>query len=196
LATEPKERAVRLERDTEQTYVGLAYLLPGVSSSHFALASLLENLLGKGPGSRLWPLRSEKKLAYNVNCRATLMNSGGIFEAYLETDDVKVQTAKAALQETISDLCRDGIDGEELAFAKTATVADFIRDNETKSGRVATLAFLESAGLGIAYFREFAAEIEALTLDGVNSFIKNVLAPEKAVEIVIGSMPGKESERS
>ncbi|MGB7296046.1 MAG: pitrilysin family protein [Candidatus Aminicenantales bacterium] len=189
---DPEKRAVHLERDTKQTYVGLAYLLPGVSPRNFALASLLENLLGKGPGSKLWPLRSEKKLAYNVNCRATLMNSGGILEAYLETDNVKMITAKAALQEQILGLCRDGISEEDLEFAKTAALADFVRDNETKTGKVTTLAFFESAGLGFDYFRAFPSEIEALTLEGVNTSIKHILAPEKAVEVVIGPIPVKE----
>lgn len=191
-ASEPKERAVHFERDTKQTYVGLGYPLPGISPRNFALASLLENLLGKGPGSKLWPLRSEKKLAYNVNCRATQMKWGGILEAYLETDNAKMRTAKEALQETISGLCRDGVSEEDLEIAKTAAVAGFVRDNETKTGKVATLAFFESAGLGFDYFNAFPSEIEALTLEGLNTFIKNILAPEKAVEIVIGSKPGRE----
>ena len=80
---EPKQRTVSIERDTRQTYVALAYSLPEISPRTFALASVLESLLGKGPGSKLWPLRCEKKLAYNVNCRAALMKPAGILEAYL-----------------------------------------------------------------------------------------------------------------
>ncbi|MFZ2053154.1 MAG: pitrilysin family protein [Candidatus Aminicenantales bacterium] len=191
-ASDPEDRIIQIERDTKQTYIGLAYRLPEVSPRNFALATLLENLLGKGPGSRLWPLRTEKKLAYNVNCRATQMQSGGVIEAYLETDHSKMETAKAVLWQTILDLYQNGISGEELAFTKTAAAADFIRENETKSGKVATLAFFESVGLGLSFFSGLSAEIEALSLDHVNAYIQSILAPEKALEVVIGSKPGKE----
>ncbi|MDH4272472.1 MAG: insulinase family protein, partial [Candidatus Aminicenantes bacterium] len=155
-------------------------------------ASILENLLGKGPGSRLWPLRTEKKLAYNVSCRATQMQSGGVIEAYLETDNPKKENAKAVLWQTILDVHQNGISEEELAFTKTAAAADFIRENETKIGKVATLAYFESVGLGLSYFSGLSAEIEALTLDEVNSYIRSILAPEKAFEVVIGSESVKE----
>jgi len=191
-ASPPKERAVRIDRETKQSYVGLAYPLPGVSPRNFALASILENLLGKGPGSRLWPLRTEKKLAYNVSCRATQMQSGGVIEAYLETDNPKKENAKAVLWQTILDVHQNGISEEELAFTKTAAAADFIRENETKIGKVATLAYFESVGLGLSYFSGLSAEIEALTLDEVNSYIRSILAPEKAFEVVIGSESVKE----
>jgi len=191
-ASPPKERDVHIDRETKQSYVGLAYPLPGVSPRNFALASILENLLGKGPGSRLWPLRTEKKLAYNVNCRATQMQSGGVIEAYLETDNPKKENAKAVLRQTILDVHQNGISEEELTFTKTAAAADFIRENETKNGKVATLAYFESVGLGHGYFSELSSEIESLTLDEVNSYIRSILAPEKAFEVVIGSESVKE----
>ncbi len=191
-ASLPEERAVRIDRETKQTYVGLSYPLPEVSPHNFALASFLENLLGKGPGSRLWPLRTEKKLAYNVNCQATQMQSGGVIVAYLETDRLKMENAKAALRETVLDLYQNGISAEELAFTKISAVADFIRENETKTGKVATLAYFESVGLGFGYFGGFSAEIGALTLDKVNAYIRSILAPEKAFEVVIGSKSGKD----
>jgi predicted Zn-dependent peptidase len=191
LASPPNEKSVHIERDTKQTYIGLAYLLPEVSPRNFALASLLENLLGKGPGSRLWPLRAEKKLAYNVNCRATQMRSGGVIEAYLETDNAKMEAARTALWQTLSDLYENGIGEEELESTKTVVEADFIRENETKNGKVASLAFFESVGLGLDYFESFSSEIEALSLDQVNACIKSILASEKAFEVVIGSNPSE-----
>ncbi len=192
LPSTPEERTVRIERDTKQTYVCLAYLLPEVSPQNFALASVLENLLGKGPGSRLWPLRAEKKLAYNVNCRAIQMQSGGVIEAYLETDNAKMEPARAALWQTLSDLYENGISEEELESSKAAAGADFIRENEMKSGKVATLAFFESAGLGSDYFWSFSSAIEALSIEQVNATIKSVLASEKALEVVIGPKPREE----
>ncbi len=185
----PEESMVHIERDTKQTYVCLAYRLPEVSPRNYALTYLLENILGKGPGSRLWPLRSEKKLAYNVNCRAAPMRFGGMIEVYLETDNPKMATAKAALQEVVLELHQKGISEEELAFAKTSSVAGFIRENETKTGRVATLAFFESVGLGFDYFAVFPSTVAALSLEEVNAYVRRILAPEGAVEVTIGLKP-------
>jgi zinc protease len=120
------------------------------------------------------------------------MQSGGVIEAYLETDNPKKENAKAVLRQTILDVHQNGISEEELTFTKTAAAADFIRENETKNGKVATLAYFESVGLGHGYFSELSSEIESLTLDEVNSYIRSILAPEKAFEVVIGSESVKE----
>jgi zinc protease len=188
-ASEPKDRAIHLDRDTKQTYICLAYPLPEASPRNFALASVLENILGKGPGSRLWPIRNEKKLAYNLNCRATQMQCGGIIEAYLETDQSKIESAKEILRQTILNLAEKGVGEEELVSAKTAAAADFVRDNEMKTGKVSSLAFFEAAGFGIEYFRDFLSELEGLSLDQTNAYIKSILTPGKGLEVVIGPKP-------
>jgi len=188
-ASEPGDKTVNLDRDTKQALVSQVYRLPGISRRNFALASLLESLLGKGQGSRLWPLRAEKQLAYNVNCRATQMQEGGLVEAYLETDTGKKEVAREALRAVLDELYQNGTTEEELLYTKNAAKADFVRENETKARRAGTLAFFEACGLGLEYFDSLFSEIDALTLDEVNSYIKEILAPEKALEVVVGPKP-------
>jgi predicted Zn-dependent peptidase len=185
-ASEPAEKTVNLERDTKQTFVSQSYRLPAISRRNFALASLLESLLGKGQGSRLWSLRAEKKLAYNVNCRATQMQEGGLIEAYLETDTAKQEIAREALRTVLEDLFRNGTTEEELLYAKNATKAGIVRDNETRAGRASSLAFFEASGLGLDFFDALFSEIDALTLEEVTSYIQEILAPEKALEVIVG----------
>jgi len=189
-ASEPAERTVSLEKDTRQAFVSLAFRLPGISRRNFALASLLESLLGKGQGSRLWPLRAENKLAYNVNCRITQMQEGGLLEAYLETDAAKKESAREALRSALDELFRNGTTEEELLDAKNVAKAGLMRDNETKAARAGMVAFFEAAGLGLEFFGDLFLEIDALTLDEVNTAIKETLAPEKALEVIIGPKPG------
>lgn len=188
-ASEPAERLIELDRDTKQTLVCLAYRLPGISRRNYALASLLESLLGKGQGSRLWPLRADMRLAYNVNCRATLMQEGGTFEAYLETDAAKKESARKALRAVLDELSRSGTTEEELLYTKNAAKAEFLRDNETKAAKAGILAFFEASGLGLDFFVGLAKEIDALSLDEVNSYIREILAPEKELEIIVGPKP-------
>jgi zinc protease len=188
-ASEPEQKSVQIERDTRQTFISLAYRLPGVSRRNFALASVLESLLGKGQGSRLWALRAEKKLAYNVNCRATLMQEAGIVEAFLETDATKKDMASEALRSVLADLYQNGTTEDELASAKNSAKTDFIRGIETKAGKAGTAAFFEASGLGLEFSSALLLEIDALTLDEVNSFIRKTLEPGTALEVAIGPGP-------
>ena len=189
-ASEPKEKSIRLERDTKQAFVGAAYRLPSISRRNFALASVLEAVLGKGQGSRLWLLRAEKMLAYNVNCRVTQMQEHGLIEAYLETDAAKENLARESLRAVMGELFERGITEEELLSAKTAAKADFLRDTEAKSKRVSTAAFFEAVGLGFDFSAALLSEIDSLGLAEVDACIKEILAPERALEVAIGPTPG------
>lgn len=181
-----EEKKTFIERDTKQTLVSLTFPLPKIAPKSYALSYLLENLLGKNPGSRLWPLRSEERLAYNVNCRVTQMREGGILEAYLETDNKKRDLALSALKKVLAELFEKGTTEEELQITKTVAKANFLRNNEAKAMRAASLASFEALGLGFGYLTELMAQIDALTIEEVNASIKDILNPEKAFEVLVG----------
>jgi predicted Zn-dependent peptidase len=147
---------------------------------------MVENLLGKGVGSRLWDLRYIEKLAYNVNAQTTMMKDGGILEAYLETDKEKKEVALEALKKVLSSLFEKGITEEELEVTKINAKASFLRENETKEIRAANLVSFEALGLGYEFLSGFFLEIDAISLDEINTYIKDILNPEKGVEVVIG----------
>jgi zinc protease len=175
-----------LERDSAQTLVASGFSLPPISEKNYALAVLAESLLGRGPGSRLWPLRAEKKLAYNVNARATPMIEGGLLEAYLETDFSKTQAAREALASVLRDLGDRGIAPDELQIAKTFARADFLRSNEPKSSRSLTLGSFEALGLGAGYFERFLENMNGVTLGEINNFLRTVLDPANEAKVLVG----------
>jgi predicted Zn-dependent peptidase len=182
----PEEKKTFIIKDSKQYYISLAYPLPEINPRNFILASLLENLLGKGPGSRLWALRSDEKLAYNVNCTATQMEDGGILNAYLETDKEKKEIALEALKSVLNDLHENGITEEEFEATKIYTKASFLRNNETKEARANNLAAFEALGLGFEYLNRFSQEIETIGLEQINAYIKDILNPEYGLEIIVG----------
>jgi zinc protease len=175
-----------VERETTQALVSLGFALPGISAKNYVLATFLEALIGKGPGSRLWPIRTEKRLAYNVNARATFMRDGGVFEAYMETDATKKDAARDALKAVIREIWEKGISADEFEEVKTFVRADFLRANETKDRRAETLSLFEACGLSYEYFQKFFEELAALKLDEVNSYIRDVLNPDKAALVLVG----------
>lgn len=182
----PEEKEFYIEKDTEQSFVSIGYPLPEITAKNFVLAYMLENLLGKGVGSRLWSLRFIEKLAYNVNSQATLMKDGGVLEAYLETDKQKKADALMALKKALSDLYENGIKEKELEITKIYSKAAFLRDNQAKGIRTQNMASFEIIGLGYEFLNKFFEEIESINLEDMNAYIKDVLNPEKGIEIVVG----------
>jgi len=180
------EKEIFVEKDTKQTMVSVCFPLPQVSAEDFLLASLVENLLGKGIGSRLWPLRAKEKLAYSVNAQVLLMKKGGLLEAYLETDARKRESAREALWKTVSSLYEQGITEDELAMTKANAKGDFLRENETKESRVGNMINFEGLGLGYNFLNRFIDELNGVKLDQVNAFIKEYLKPEKAILVFVG----------
>jgi len=173
-------------KEQQQSVVSCAFPLAPISRRDYVLVSLIENILGRGPGSRLWGLRTDKKLAYSVSALATPFRQGGIFEAYLETDALKTDTSKEALEEELRRFFLDGISSEEFLAGRAVLQADFLRANETKANRTSTLGFFESTGLGADFFDQFAGELSSMTHDETNAAVKRLLDPARASWIIVG----------
>lgn len=188
-AAAPAEPVREIEKDALQTYVSAAYPLPPTGRRAYVLNALLENALGRGPGTRLWSLRAEQKLAYTVAASALQMKSGGLFEAYLEIDPANKAKAREALAAILAEVWEKGLSGEELATAKVGLKSLFLRGNETKISRASTLASFEALGLGSDFFEAFAAEVDAVTLDEINAHARSILDPAKAHWVMVGPKP-------
>jgi zinc protease len=191
----PADRDIYVKKDTQQTYVGRAYILPPPDASAHAKGYVLETLLGKGPGSRLWGLRAVEKLAYGVEANLIWTKSAGILTAYLETGRAKSAEAAAALDRTLADIQERGITEEELSTARTMAKARFLRSAESKSPRLRTLGLFEVLGLGIEHFCGIFGAIDAVTLEAMNAFIREALAPDRALRVTIGPAPSSPAER-
>lgn len=181
-----KEKEIALDKETKQTFISIVFPLPALSLETYALGELVETALGKGVGSRLWPLRSKDRLAYNVGVRATAGRAGGVLEAFLETDRAKAAAALESLQKTIEEFVSSGFSEEELRTAKAYAKGDFLRDNERKEARVRFLAFCRGAGLGLDAYNRFPELVDAVSLAAANAFCRSVLDPSRAARVVIG----------
>ncbi|MFC2164621.1 M16 family metallopeptidase [Acidobacteriota bacterium] len=182
----PQEKVKSIERDTEQTFVAMAFPLGPISPKNLVLASMLENHLGKGFNSLLWPLRTKQKLAYVVNSRANQMREGGFIEAYLETENSKKDIAFDELEKVMRKLYDTGLTEEDLETTKIHTQAHFLRNNETRGVRLSSMAYFETMDLGYDFINQYFHEINATTLEEMNTFIKTVLDPERAIRITVG----------
>ena len=71
-------------------------------------------------------------------------------------------------------------------MTKSHYKASFLRSNETKEKRTSTLAEFEALGLGYNFINTIFQEIDDTSLEEMNTFIKDVLNPDKSVEVIIG----------
>jgi len=194
VAISPSENDdIFIEKDTKQYFVSIAFPLPEITTKNYALACMIENLLGKGLNSRLWSLRTQEKLAYNVNSHLTQMKYGGMLEAYLETDKEKKEAAVEAIRKVLADLYENGITEEEFEITKTFSKASFLRENETKTMRARNLSSFEALGLGFTFLDGLPAEMEAISLEEINAYIKDIFDPTKGLEIIVG--PKEENQQ-
>ncbi len=182
----PEAKTVDLEKATKQTYIARVFLLPAPAPADFAKGSLLEVLLGKGPGSRMWELRSPERLAYDVNARATWTRTSGVLEAYLETDKAKKARAAESLDGVLRKLYEGGITAEELETTKALASAQTLRGIETKDARARTMALWQGLGLGFDRIGGIFADLQAVTLEEMNAYIKAVLDPSRSISVAVG----------
>ena len=181
-----QEKSLFLEKDTQQSMVYLAFPLSKFSTRGYILANMLENLIGKGVNSKLWPLRAEEKLAYVVNSLSFVAMEGGMLEVYLETDHTKIDTAMEELKKIIQNLHEEGISSEEFEITKIHSKGSFIRESETKDDKTSNLAAFEAYGFGHDFLNKVLSEMDATSLEEFNAFMKDVLSLDKAVEIIVG----------
>jgi predicted Zn-dependent peptidase len=175
-----------IEKEQTQSVVSCAFPLPPISRRNFARITLIENVLGRGAGSRLWSLRTEKKLAYSVSSPAEMFRRAGFLTAVLETKAEKTATAQDELAAALRDFRENGISAEEFAAGRAVCGADFLRTNETKSRRATTLGFFETNGLGAEFFDLFSVELASLTLEEINAEIKRLFDPARASWVIVG----------
>lgn len=190
----PAERRIVRVKDAEQMYVGLHFPLPPLTGKTYALATLTDDLLGGGVGSRLWPLRSREHLAYTVDSSLAYPAGGGLLSAYLETSPAKLDIARASLEAVIRELGAGDLSEEDLEIARHSAAASFLRANEMKEPRTRTLLLFEARGLGFDYAERFPAELAGVKLEEMNAFLKAVLSMDRAVEVVIGPSPVRPAE--
>lgn len=181
-----EDTTIRITKDSRQTLISAGFLLPPISRDNYLLAYLIDTYLGKGVGSRLWELRIKEKLAYNVSTRITYSRSGGILEAYLETENTNLDRAKSALLSILDDVCAKGMSEEDLSLTKAYAASQFLQRNEVKEDRTRTLGYFEMMGLGYDYFADFSADIETINLTEINTFLQNILAVDNRALVVIG----------
>jgi zinc protease len=167
---------------------GLPLLLQDTQSDYVAL-QLANRVLGGGVKSRLLDrLRQKDGLSYGAGSQlsASSFEPSGMWVLYAIYAPQNLAKLKAGVQEELAKFVKDGITAEELTDAKKGWQEERkisrAQDRALAAGHVAQTA----ANRTLAFVEKVDAQIEATTLEEVNTAIRKTLDPAKFLNVYAG----------
>ena len=164
-----------MDEDTQQAYIYFgAPFNYAYSEKDQYLAKIAEYLLGgAGFGSRLMEeIRVKRGLTYGVYSSLRRTRSVSYLSGYLQTKLSTQDEAKTLVQKVVDDFVKEGITEEELDRTKKFLLGSEPLRTETLSQRLHRAYNDYYYGRPLDFAKEQLAQIESVTLDEVNTFIK------------------------
>jgi zinc protease len=170
-----KARESVLKRPSEQAYVyfGSPYNM-SVNDPDEYKARVATYILGTGGfGSRLMEeIRVKRGLAYSAYARVSISASHSLFSGYLQTKNESLKEAQQTVKEVIATFVKNGVTQEELDQAKKFLTGSEPLRVETLSQRLSRTFMEYYKGQSVGSAQKELDEINALTLNNLNTFIK------------------------
>lgn len=170
--------------DRNQSFIYTGVILDKPSLTDACYISLLDEVMGKNVGSRLWFLRQKEKLAYAVYTQDIFYKYCASFRAAIGTDTSKVKKALASLDREWSKMVSDGITDTEFDDARVNLKNNLIYQIDKKSNRANHMAEYEYLGYGQKFVLDMLATIDQATLDGMNSYVEGFAKKKRYTSIV------------
>lgn len=162
-------------KPTKQAYIyfGAPYNMD-ISDKNRTIGKVASFILGSsGFGSRLMEeVRVKRGLAYSAYSRFIVNKTNSYFSGYLQTELKNQQEALRVVKDVVTNFIKNGATNEELESAKKFFLGSQPLRSETLSQRV-NQAFRDYySGAGLGFSKKELKVIEKLTLQELNSFIK------------------------
>ena len=164
--------------------LGVAYLYPGLSQpearADWAALRVLDAILGAGKACRLFRLRDEQSLGYEVRSQLLPARDALLWVAYVlgKQDPAAMKTG---LLTTLADSTRQPFTDAELLRAKNLLLTQHTQQRQLVLSRARALAWAETCGLGAASELELARRIEAVKRTDVERVAKTLLSGNPAI---------------
>lgn len=176
---------VATELPVEQLHVALGWRsLPLGDPRRYALA-VANQILGGSPSSRLFQsIREEQSLAYTVFSSTSGYADVGSASVYAATSTQRGPELLTALHEEMRSLIDSGVTEHELSLAKTGFEGSVILGLEDSGSRMSRMATGEALRGDITPIDEFLKRLQAVTLDDVNTVIRDVYGSPVVTSLV------------
>jgi predicted Zn-dependent peptidase len=165
---------------------------PKKGSDTYYAFNLIDFVLGSGGfRSRIFQeVRTNRGLAYSTGSFYRARRDYGVFGAYAMTKSASAPTALQVIQDIMGKTKRDGLSPEEIDGAKKAILNSFIFQFDSPHQIVTQQALLAFDKLPDDFLRQYRQRITSLTPAEIRKTAGNVLAPEDAITLILGSEAG------
>lgn len=176
-------------KQIEQSHIALAMTGVDANSNFLDALNIANVVFGGGMSSRLFQkVREELGLAYSVYSYLSSYKDQGIIEIYAGVNNDKRDHAVSAILSEIDRFNKSGVTMQEFLRGKEQIKSAFIMGRESTSsqmllhGRYMTLLDKELD------FNERLKRLDNITLEEVNSVIKEFYTGEKIASATVGSI--------
>ncbi|AFH49939.1 Putative Zn-dependent peptidase [Ignavibacterium album JCM 16511] len=169
LITADKKVFVYDKPESVQTEIRIGYVSGKRSSKDFFRKHLLNTIFGGQFNSRLNSnLREQNGFTYGVSSQFSYLKDSGYF---VISTSVNTDNTFAAVREILKELdnLKDGINSEELNFAKTSLTRKFPLNFETYRQLTSNLSSLAIQNLPIDYFNTYLTNLTSVSIEEVNA---------------------------
>lgn len=194
--TEYKQSFSVKNKDIEQAHICLAF--PGISydSEDIYKLSILNTILGGGINSRLFQtIREEKGLAYSIYSFPESYKYGGLFNVYAASSPDLIEEVLISILEELDKLNKKGFNEKELIMTKEQIKSNMIIGLESMNARMSNYG---KSKLILDYVKsqdEIIENINAVTLDALISFSRDILDVNKMSVSIVGNTEEFKVER-
>jgi zinc protease len=168
----------------------LVYGFPGIDvkdEDRYAIDVLDAAMSGSNlPGGRLHARLRDNQLVYAVHAYNSPGLEPGAFVIYAATTQQNVERVRGIIDEEVQRVRNEPISVEELARAKTMTIAARAIDLQTNMSQAQEAASDELFGLGYNEGESYEQRINAVTLEEVQRVAQKYLRPEGAALALVG----------
>lgn len=174
------------KKDIEQAHICLAYPACKYGDELNDYYMLFNSVLGGGMSSALFQkVREELGLAYSVYSYVSTYADCGSMCVYAGVNPKNKDLALECILNEIATLKKNGLSEKEFLRAKEQIKGSFIYSQESNASQMLLYAKYLLYKNEIFSFEDKIKSINNVTLDGLNSFIKNELSFEKYAKAIV-----------
>ncbi len=176
-----------VEKDLEQTHLLVGFPAASYKDKFRFEAFVLNSLLGGGMTSKLYQsIREKQGLAYTIFSTLNTQSDSGSITIYAAIDAKKTEKVLKIIRSELKKLKENGVSKHDVNLFKTQVRGQLLMGSEDIENRMTSLGVNEMIFSDYRSVEKVIKEVESVTKESVNQYLKKYLRLEDAVVILIG----------
>ena len=184
-----------VEKDLEQTHMLVSFPAASYKDKYRLEAFVLNSLLGGGMTSKLYQsIREKQGLAYSIFSMLNTQSDSGSITIYAAVDAKKTKKVLGIIRTELRKLKNKGISKRDVELFRTQVRGQLLMGSEDIENRMTSLGVNEMVFGEYRSVDRVIKEVESVTYESVNRYLKTHFHLNKASIIMIG--PNAKTEES